>query len=104
MAEPSLVVLVACRSCRVGVRWVETVTGSRMPLDPDPTPDGNVEFTHPDREEGPVRVLKASELAGDCTRYRYKSHFATCPHARTWSKGKTPQARDRTLKKLDGGR
>jgi hypothetical protein len=72
-----------------------------MYIVPDPTPDGNVEFVGPE-EAGPVRVLTKAEVAGDCTRYRYKSHFATCPQARTWSKGKTPAARARAMSKLDG--
>lgn len=31
-----------CRSCQKAVRWVDTVAGRKMPLDPDPTPRGNV--------------------------------------------------------------
>lgn len=31
-----------CRSCSKLVRWVDTKGGRKMPLDPDPTPRGNV--------------------------------------------------------------
>lgn len=93
--------LAPCKSCSVFVRWVGTAAGRAMPLDPDPCPDGNFVFTHEEREEGPVRALSVVELAGPATRYRYKSHFATCPQSRTWRKGVTQKARQRTLARLE---
>lgn len=95
------VALAHCRSCSTPVRWVETTAGKRMPLDPDPCPDGNFEFTEADREDGPVRALTAEQLAGPAERYRYKSHFATCPQSRTWRKGATQAARGRTLSRME---
>lgn len=93
-----------CKSCRTPIQWVITAkNGSPMPLDPDPCPDGNYVFTAEDAEEGPVRALSAEELAGPATRYRYKSHFATCPQSRTWRKGAVQAARERTLRETLAG-
>jgi hypothetical protein len=97
-----------CQYCNTAIRWVVTQASvlaggelRRMPLDPDPAPDGNVVYTHPDSEEGPVKVLRKDELAGAATRYRYKAHFATCTWSRRSARGATPAARARTQKRFD---
>jgi hypothetical protein len=48
-----------------------------MPLDPEPTPTGNVIYT--DEADRRVKVVGTADdlFATD----RYVSHFATCPHA-----------------------
>jgi hypothetical protein len=56
---------------------VVTDLGSRIPLDPEPVPDGNVVLTL----HGEAHVLRAGEApTGD----RYVSHFTTCPDADRW--------------------
>lgn len=90
-----------CRSCSTPIRWVTTAAGKQMPLDPDPCPDGNFVFQDPaQREVGPVRALSKAERDGPADRYRYKSHFATCRHARTWTKGATRRAVDRAVARV----
>ncbi len=74
-----------CRSCRQPVRWVETTTGRKMPLDPEPVEDGNVVETDvlhegTSLERVIVRVL-ALGTPPPPDRLLYRSHFATCPNA-----------------------
>lgn len=66
-----------CRSCGAPVVWVRTEAGRPMPLDPEPTPTGNVIYT--DEADRRVKVVGTADdlFATD----RYVSHFATCPHA-----------------------
>ena len=70
-----------CRSCGAPIRWVLTDKGRRMPLDPDPHPDGNIM---------PVTVTVGGAFPREETRAfvttapdgpAWRSHFATCPHA-----------------------
>lgn len=73
----------SCRSCGKPMLWARTAaTGSLIPLDPDPVPDGNLILA-----DG-----LASAYVLDTTLFetppppappgkRYKSHFATCPFA-----------------------
>jgi len=72
-----------CRSCGAPVRWaITSATGARMPLDTEATEDGNLGVVAW-REDGhrlatPVVAVNPTSAL---TRYRYTSHFATCPHA-----------------------
>lgn len=88
-----------CRSCGKAIRWVQTEKGKGHPLNPDPDPEGNAVFVG-EEEDGPVHFMTKDERA-TCSRLRYTSHFATCPDARTWSRGVTPAARARTQEKFD---
>lgn len=54
------------------MRWERTAAGKPIPLDPEPTPTGNLAF----RDDGRV-VAAAGCPPGD----RYVTHFATCPDA-----------------------
>lgn len=72
-----------CKSCGKPVMWVKMDSGKPMPLDPTPTPLGNI-CAMLDRDTG--------EHVGWYSRdvdkaQRYKSHFATCPHAEKHRKG-----------------
>jgi hypothetical protein len=75
----------ACRSCEAEIAWAYTEGGSRMPLDADQVPDGNVVAL----PNGRVRVLKAGEEPPPGAA-RYRSHFVTCPHASTHRKPASP--------------
>ncbi len=72
-----------CSSCQAPLWWVLTEGGRRMPLDPDPTPQGNVIVTGQDARPPVVKVLGGSPLAQARASGRdmYTSHFATCPSA-----------------------
>jgi hypothetical protein len=89
-----------CQGCNEPIRWVVTVYGKHMPLNPDPTPDGNVVYTH-ENEEGPVKVLTKAEVMGPATRYRYKAHFATCVEARRRARGATQERFDEETLELE---
>jgi len=55
-----------CKSCKAKIFFIETSKGKQMPIDADPDEKGNIE----------IDGLK------------YRSHFATCPQAKEWRKGK----------------
>lgn len=71
---------VPCRSCGAPMWWATTEAGKAIPLDDQPTPDGNL-AVHRD----PNGVLHARGLVLDEEplehEHRATSHFATCPHA-----------------------
>lgn len=65
-----------CRSCARDIVWGMTPAGKRMPLDPDPSPDGNLWI-----DEGVIMSTKVDPPDGAP---RYLSHFVTCPDAKRW--------------------
>lgn len=68
-----------CRSCGARIRWVITSKGHRMPLDPNPHPQGNVV---PQGQSITVLEPLAVVLPEPPTdRPAWRSHFATCPNA-----------------------
>lgn len=72
--------LARCELCGQPMRWGVTTSGARMPLDPDPTPDGNVWI----RQDGRLRVLTADEIARapETGVELYMPHHATCTNGR----------------------
>jgi hypothetical protein len=66
------------RGCGQPMVWVITLGGARMPIDPEPTPDGNIIFA--DSTWDVVRYLRKGEAVPEGTA-RYRSHFASCPDA-----------------------
>ena len=73
-----------CRTCGAPVIWLHTLSGREMPLDAEPVADGNLvivntgqsRYVVPAPKQAPEPDLfRAPEL-------RYRSHFATCPHAK----------------------
>lgn len=77
----------ACRSCKAPVRWV-LVAGSnrRMPLDPTPSPNGNVWVTEWLAHTPVVSVVANPDAVPSNVPTRYTSHFVTCPDAKEWRK------------------
>ncbi|MGH2716031.1 MAG: hypothetical protein ACRDM7_19545 [Thermoleophilaceae bacterium] len=72
--------MTACRTCKAEITWAHT--GEKwMPVDAQPTADGNVLLTggNPPRAEvlAGERLVKAR--AAECRLYR--SHFSSCPDA-----------------------
>jgi hypothetical protein len=73
-----------CSSCGATINWAKTIKGRPIPLDPDPSPQGNVILS----EEGTALVYR--DPSAVAPRYanepHYLSHFATCPNADTHRK------------------
>lgn len=65
-----------CRSCHAEIVWTFTAaSGKRMPLDPIPTPGGNVIID----AQGCSVVLSITDTATPGP--RFTPHWATCPTA-----------------------
>jgi len=79
-----------CRSCRAPILLVRTLKDRQMPLDRDPSPDGNVQLLR-STDGARAQVLSTAELAAfqleqivkpvDERQPLYLPHFATCPNA-----------------------
>lgn len=72
-----------CRSCQAPIRWAVTGANRKpIPLDLEPTDDGNVELV-----DGYAKTWGTSHdwPAGVD---RYRSHYASCPDAGEWRKRK----------------
>ena len=78
-----------CRSCGAKIMWVQTEKGRRMPVDDEPTDQGNITLVRRVDNIPLAYVLAASEIAMMSMAERRKlftSHFATCPSADRWRK------------------
>ena len=71
-----------CKSCGAAIWWVETVNGNMMPLDEKPVDDGNIVVSNGTGYVMHGDLFDEPTVAGP----RFKSHFATCPNARTHRK------------------
>lgn len=76
-----------CAGCGEPIRWVITTAGRRMPLDPDPHPDGTVVVRV---VEGQPRahVLTGPELPA--RELAWRPHWVTCPRAPEFRARKAP--------------
>jgi hypothetical protein len=73
--------MATCNSCHREIRWAKSATtGKSMPLDPEPTPDGNLVV-----ERGVFRAATAEDKR--LHRDLFVSHFSTCPQAEKWRRG-----------------
>lgn len=82
-----------CATCHAPIRWVLTEAGRRMPIDFDPSPDGNVVARN---VAGSIRahILTGNELPAQET--AYVPHHRTCPDAEQHKRRKraaTPKCR-----------
>lgn len=70
----------ACKSCGASIIWARTPAGRVIPVDREPTEDGNVRLTYRDHKAHALVVGKGEDLfsSGEA---RHTSHFATCPDA-----------------------
>lgn len=64
-----------CRSCGAEIIWCVTESGKRIPVDRAPSKIGNLELV--DQGNDPPLAKTASAEA----KWKFVSHFATCPHA-----------------------
>jgi hypothetical protein len=73
----------ACRSCGAPIWWAFTGAGKRIPVDVEPTPDGNLFAVGDGIGDGetPVVAVITSSRQPFPDALRYTSHFATCPNA-----------------------
>lgn len=80
-----------CRACGAPIAWRRTVNDKPMPIDPVPHPSGNVLI----QRNGRVIVLRdPPELRlRRSTGPLYRSHWATCPFADRFRRGKAGDAR-----------
>ena len=70
-----------CRSCNAAIEWLVTTAGKSIPVDVEPTADGNLVVNG----AGEVQALGPLELlALPPGTVRRTSHFATCPDAEQW--------------------
>lgn len=80
----------ACRSCGAEVVWAVRPNGKRIPLDARAITGPIYSLTsQEDLEHGIVLLAKKHPTPRGKV---YRSHFETCPDAKDWSKGATPQA------------
>ncbi|HKE66002.1 MAG TPA: hypothetical protein VKB59_15305 [Micromonosporaceae bacterium] len=74
-----------CRSCGKPVLWVETANGKRMPVDPEPSPRGNLWLSFdPDRAAFTAHTAARGNGDEPASVARYVAHFVTCPQADDW--------------------
>lgn len=79
-----------CRSCHREIEWtIVAKSGKKMPIDPNPRPNGNVEILpNVDGETGMRMVEVVAKAAISAEHPRYVSHFTTCPKAAEHRKGR----------------
>lgn len=72
--------MIPCRACKQPVKWVKTIHGKSMPVNPEPHPEGNLSLD----DEGVVHVLTGVWLtmARDRGEKLFISHFAVCTKAK----------------------
>lgn len=68
-----------CRSCNANIFWGRTRNDKSIPIDAEPTPDGNLTL-----EEKPYVRVHGNPAAIPAETIRYTSHFVTCPNRATW--------------------
>jgi len=66
-----------CRSCGAHIRWAVTEKGRRIPLDLQPSSEGNIEIRN--NAFGQPRAVVTGK--GDDENRKFISHFATCPNS-----------------------
>jgi len=70
-----------CRSCGAKIKWIKTVAGKNMPVNPEPLSFADVdEGTVLVGEDGTAMASHGLLVDEDGMPW-YESHFATCPNA-----------------------
>jgi hypothetical protein len=76
-----------CRSCGAPVIWAVSAYGRKLPVDAHPAEAGQWWLTTDD-PRATVPNFRRVDLYTPAAAPRYTSHFATCPQADKWRKGK----------------
>jgi hypothetical protein len=66
-----------CRSCGAPVVWAKLSSGKNNPVDPKPSPDGNIILG----AAGDVSYVLSRIEAVAYKGLLHRSHFSTCPNA-----------------------
>lgn len=76
-----------CRSCQARITWLKTPGGKSIPVDEDPSENGNIVIDVVDSQLV-ASVFKNAEMARAFSpeEPRYVSHFVTCPDSGEWRK------------------
>lgn len=65
-----------CRTCRARITWATLPSGRRIPIDPDPKPDGTIRLEADGQATVPNSAdAAAARLAGEDL---YLPHFESC--------------------------
>jgi hypothetical protein len=73
-----------CESCGAAIIFAVTPRAKNMPVDAEPTADGNVQLVSHGPDVPPLaRVLTVAQQFGKKGTLR-RSHFASCPDAKSW--------------------
>lgn len=73
----------ACRSCGAELLWAFTATGSRMPLNAEPSDAGNVVLSVGPTGQREATVIVEGDPRGD-SQALYIPHHAVCPDGKKW--------------------
>jgi hypothetical protein len=73
-----------CQGCGAPLRWAKTEAGKWLCLEPQPDPAGNVVVG----ADGLARVLTGGLFDEPGEGERFMPHWARCPKAREFRKGK----------------
>ncbi len=68
-----------CRRCHAEIIWCRTGRGKKMPVDAEPTADG--QFVIEGDDHDPLVRRLPNDAAATYTGEKHTSHFATCPNA-----------------------
>lgn len=77
-----------CRSCGAAIMWAVTPSGRTMPLDAEPTANGNIVIEEDGRAATLNKVTLAEMIAAGDPTPRRTSHFATCKNSAQHRKAK----------------
>lgn len=69
-----------CKSCGASIIWARTPAGRTIPIDREPSDDGNVRLSYEGHKANALVVGKSDDLFS-IGEPRHQSHFATCPNA-----------------------
>lgn len=74
-----------CKSCGKPILWTKSTNGKAMPIDPDPSPNGNIFL-----KGGEALVLTKYSVEGQrkLGNPLYTAHFVTCEYAKKHRRAK----------------
>ncbi len=78
-----------CKACGTEILWVETDARKPMPLNPEPSPAGTIRLWGERSEKATVLAALELSAARNHAEPLFVSHFATCPEADSFRRGRT---------------